>query len=104
MPGPAGTAGNGDDTSFDHHADPTFWKRGGGRVMNGGGCCLHPDFVVGGTYLVFLNSPWTWRSFEKIEVVNGAINEEDQWLAYVAAGLATRKKSEARGAMPAPPG
>ena len=73
------------DTSFNNHTDPEFWQRGGGRVMNEPDCLIHPDFAVGGTYLIFLNSPWTWRSFEKIERVDG-----DKWLAYVKAGLTTR--------------
>lgn len=101
LTGPEKT-GRGDDTSFNNHTDPAFWKRGGGRVMNGGDCRIYPNFVVGGTYLVFLNSPWSWRSFEKIELVNGAINEEDKWLAYVAAGLAMRKKSEVPSSAGAP--
>lgn len=99
-----GTAGGGNDTSSDHHADPSFWRRGGGRVMNGGDCRIYPDFVVGGTYLVFLNSPWTWRSFEKIDLVNGAIDDEDKWLAYVAAALKARNASERPGTTLAPPG
>jgi hypothetical protein len=96
------TASNGDDTSFDNHANPTFWKRGGGRVMNGGDCLIYPNFVVGRAYLVFLNSPWTWRSFEKIELVDGAVNKEDKWLAYVTAGLETRKSSEGPSSTVAP--
>ena len=85
-------AGNGSDTSLDGHADPVFWQYGGGRVMNDTDCLIHPDFVVGGTYLVFLNSPWTRRSFEKIALVNGPVNDGDKWLAYVKAGLETRSK------------
>lgn len=81
------TAGMDRDTSFNNHTDPAFWQRGGGRVMNEPDCLIYPDFAVGGTYLIFLDSPWTWRSFEKIERADG-----DKWLAYVKAGLETRSK------------
>ncbi|MFC5461153.1 hypothetical protein [Massilia niabensis] len=90
----SGAAGDDRDTSFDHHTNPVFWKRGGGRVMNEGDCGIYPSFVVGATYLVFLGSPVTWRSFEKIEVVNGRISDDDKWLAYVKAGLARRRDAE----------
>jgi hypothetical protein len=94
MPAFAGppAAGKGSDTSFHNHTDPEFWQRGGGRVMNEPDCLIYPDFAVGGTYLVFLDSPWTWRSFEKIELLDGAIDDRDKWLAYVKAGLETRSK------------
>lgn len=84
-------AGGDQDTTFDHHTNPAFWKRGGGRVMNEGDCRIYPSFVVGATYLVFLGAPVTWRSFEKIEAVNGRITDDDKWLAYVKAGLARRR-------------
>jgi hypothetical protein len=87
-----GSDGVGDskDTTFDNHSDPTFWKRGGGRVMNEADCVIHPAFVVGGTYLVFLGSQWTWRSFEKIAVDDRGVNDGDKWLAYVKVGLDKR--------------
>jgi len=83
----AAIKGASNETSFDNHTDPAFWKRGGGRVMNGADCAIYPDFVIGGTYLVFLDTPWTWRSFEKIGPLNGVTGKGDQWLAYVKAGL-----------------
>jgi hypothetical protein len=86
-------ARNDKDTTFDNHTDLDFWKRGRGRVMNDSDCVIHPSFVVGASYLVFLGSPATWRSYEKIEVVNGGINDGDKWLAYVKAGLDNRTKS-----------
>lgn len=91
-------AATGEDKAgtFGNHTDPVFWKRGGGRVMNGSDCRIRPSFAVGATYLVFLDSPWTWRSFERIDVVDGNINERDEWLAYVKAGLDKRTT-------PAPP-
>lgn len=88
VPGRDGT-GAGNDT-FDNHASPAFWERGGGRVMNGGDCMIHPRFLVGGTYLVFLGSPWTWRSFEQIAAVDGLVDEREKWLVYVRARLAQR--------------
>lgn len=84
-------AGTDRDTSFDNHTDPAFWQRGGGRTMNVEDCRIYPSFVVGASYLVFLGSPVTWRSFEKIDTAPGAITSSDKWLAYVKAGL--RKRS-----------
>ena len=95
-----GTAGAGEreTSTFEHHTAPAFWQRGGGRTMNEADCAIHPVFTLGDSYLVFQNSPWTWRSFEKIEVVDGAVDEGDQWLAYVKAGLAKRAASAAASA------
>ena len=58
--------------------------------MNGADCAIQPAFALGDSYLVFQDSPWTWRSFERIEAVDGAVDEGDRWLAYVKAGLARR--------------
>jgi hypothetical protein len=54
---------------------------------------MHPGFVVGNSYLVFLGSPPTWRSYEKIEMVDGRLNADDQWLVYVKQMLAGRGKN-----------
>jgi hypothetical protein len=75
------------DTSFDRHQDLAFWARGGGRTINDSDCVIHPGFVVGNSYLVFLGSPPTWRSFEKIDMVDGRPDPDDRWLAYVKAAL-----------------
>lgn len=80
-----------EDTTFNDHADFTFWAGGGGRVMNGSDCIIHPDFVIGSTYLVFLGNPITRRSFEKINMVNGIVNWKDRWLMYVKQQLAKRQ-------------
>jgi hypothetical protein len=80
MGGPAER--NDKDATFHGHADFAFWARGGGRTMNGLDCVIHPGFIVGDTYLVFLGSAPTWRSFEKIEMVDGIVNPDDKWLAY----------------------
>jgi hypothetical protein len=81
------------DTSFKDHADFAFWARGGGRVMNDSDCVIHPAFIVGNTYLVFLGAPATWRSFEKIDMRDGKVNQDDKWLAYVKSTLAGRPAS-----------
>jgi hypothetical protein len=81
------------DTTFDHHQDEAFWHRGGGRVMNDADCVIHPDFVVGKTYLVFRDRPMTWRSFEEIETVDGRSADDDKWFVYVRAHL-RQDKSE----------
>jgi hypothetical protein len=75
------------DTSFDSHRDFAFWARGGGRTMNGADCVIHPSFVLGNTYLVFLDSTPTWRSFEKLDMFDSIVNHDDKWLAYVKAWL-----------------
>ena len=76
------------ESDFDHHADPGFWGRGGGRVMNGGDCAIHPSFEVGATYLVFAAPPYTRRSFERID------SPDDRWLAWVRAALREGRKSD----------
>lgn len=81
----------GKDSTFADHSDFAFWARSGGRVMNDADCAIHPGFVVGASYLVFLDGPVTRRSFEKIDMVNGAVNGEDKWLAYVKAQLGKRE-------------
>lgn len=75
------------DTTFNDHADAAFWARGGGRTMNDMDCVIHPSFTVDATYLVFLGSPATWRSYEKIDTHGGVINPGDKWLAYVKGWL-----------------
>lgn len=81
---------DGKDTAASRHADPAFWAHGGGRVWNGPDCKMHPHFNVGDLYLVFQGAPATWRSFERIQTVNGGIDRGDQWLAYVEARLQHR--------------
>ncbi|WP_371764941.1 hypothetical protein [Massilia sp.] len=74
------------ERDFDHHADPVFWRRGGGRSLNGSDCVIRPTFEVGATYLVFAAPPFTWRSFERIDAA------DDRWLAWVRAALRDGKK------------
>ena len=72
------------------HAGPRFWVRGGGRTMNDSDCRIHPAFAVGETYLVMLDQPWTWRSFEHIPGGVGGYNVNDKWLRYVEFKLGAR--------------
>lgn len=88
------------DTSFDRHRARVFWAHGGGRSMNDMDCVIHPNFVVGATYLVFRAMSPTWRSFEKIEAANGVIDEDDLWLAYVKAKLGLRAGPAASWRLP----
>jgi len=89
-----GPAHNADkDGTFDDHKDFRFWARGGGRTMNGSDCVIHPGFAIGASYLVFQGAPSTWRNFERIGMVGGTVNQDDQWLAYVKARLAKREAS-----------
>lgn len=90
------------DTTYDDHKDFRFWARGGGRAMNGADCVIHPSFEVGASYLVFLGAPSTWRSFERIGMIGGAVNQDDRWLAYVKAQLAKRGDTMATTADSAP--
>jgi len=77
--------GSTSDTTFDDHKDKAFWLTGGGRVTIDTNCAIHPDFIVGKTYLVFRNLPMTFRSFEEIEKFDGRSADVDKWLAYVQA-------------------
>lgn len=90
------------DSTFDDHAAFAFWARGGGRTMNGADCVIRPSFVVGGSYLVFLGSAPTWRSYEKIDMDGGAVNPNDKWLAYVKDALAKRHSGDLPAGVPAP--
>jgi hypothetical protein len=93
-----------EETTFNDHADFSFWARGGGRVMNGADCVIHPHFVIGSSYLVFSGSPATRRSFEKIDLADGAVHPDDRWLAYVKQQLAKRLAPDrtAASVMPEP--
>lgn len=72
------------------HSDDTFWKYGGGRLMNRGDCRIHPRFEHGESYLVFRKQETTRRSFERIATVGGEPLATDQWLMYVEAKLNRR--------------
>ena len=65
------------------HDGLKFWARGGGRVMNDPACVIRPWFTLGEAYLVILDKPYTWRSFEHIATVDGRFDARDKWLMYV---------------------
>lgn len=90
--GRAGHRG-GQESTFNDHTDFTFWARGGGRVMSDTDCVIHPDFAIGSSYLVFLGTPLTRRSLEKIDMVNGTVSPDDRWLMYVRQQLYNRQAS-----------
>lgn len=81
----------GNASTFNGHADFSFWARGGGRMTSDTDCAIHPYFVVGRNYLVFLGAPVTRRSFEQIDMVDGTVSADDQWLKYVRQQLASRQ-------------
>lgn len=82
------------ETDFDHHTDPAFWRRGGGRTMNDSDCVIHPSFEMGATYLVFAAPPYTRRSFERIDAAAGRPGPDDRWLAWVRTALRARAKGD----------
>jgi hypothetical protein len=71
-----------DDLTFDEHTDPRFWGRGG-RSSSSADCQIHPTFSVGKAYLIFLDEPYTRKSFELINQIIGDSRARDQWLTYV---------------------
>jgi hypothetical protein len=73
----------GDTTTFDHHADPAFWEDNEGRASHDTDCEIHPSFVVGGTYLVFLDAPYHNKGFEQVIRTHGDADTKDEWLQYV---------------------
>jgi hypothetical protein len=75
--------GGGGDETYSHHHDGRFWQAQFGRLPNDTDCEIHPDFVIGGTYLIFLNQPYTRKSFERIVRVGRDSQTKDKWLAYV---------------------
>jgi hypothetical protein len=88
----------GKDTSFNSHTDFAFWARGGGRTWNGSDCIIHPDFVLGNSYLVFLGAAPTWRSFEKIDMIGGSVDQDDKWLVYIKDRLRQRQEVDGSAA------
>ena len=72
----------GDNKTFNHHADPAFWE-GQGRTPVETDCKIYPSFAVGGTYLLFLDEPRHAMSFELIIRTGGDKETQDKWLQYV---------------------
>jgi len=67
------------------HSDERFWQTGGGRLGGQSNWCfITPRFDVGQTYLVFPGRPYTYRSFERINVTPGREPiTDDEWYAFV---------------------
>lgn len=68
------------------HGDAAFWQSGGGRLMNEGDCVIRPAFRLGQRYLMFMDQPATWRSFERIA------GDDDKWLAFVGDKLRAKEQ------------
>ncbi|MCJ8323150.1 MAG: hypothetical protein HRU29_03640 [Rhizobiales bacterium] len=64
------------EEDFDGHRNLAFWDSGVTRAGYGPDCKMHPQFVTGKTYLIFLDNPHT-RAYEEINTAN------DLWLAAV---------------------
>lgn len=75
-------AGRGDDT-YSNHYDDNFWSPESGRSYSDISCRIKPNFSVGGTYLVFLDTPYTRKSFERIVKTHGSEGVKDSWLTFV---------------------
>lgn len=61
---------------FDGHRQGVFWDKHITRQWNGPDCEMHPVFVPGVTYLLFLDHPH-WRAYEVVR------RDDDYWLAAV---------------------
>ena len=73
----------GANENFNHHSDEEFWSKSSGRLSSDTDCEIHPEFSVGGTYLVFLDKPYHRKSFEIIVRTGGKADMRDKWLQYV---------------------
>jgi hypothetical protein len=73
---------DGELTTFGNHTERLFWSSVG-RSTNDTDCQIYPTFVVGGTYLVFLDRPYHVKSFEQIVRTHGDKQSKDKWLQYV---------------------
>jgi hypothetical protein len=70
------------ETDFDAHREPAFWDRHLTRERDDAACRMNPVFSQGNHYLLFLEEPYHWRSFERI------VRSDDRWLATVRAVVA----------------
>jgi hypothetical protein len=86
---PGRTGGTETAPASGDHTDPAFWQTGGGRLFLDIDCQIHPRFVVGKNYLIFLDQPVSRRSFEEITVPFNR-KTADKWLAYVTEKLGAR--------------
>ena len=72
------------DTDFDKHRDGRFWDRRESRQWNAPDCKMAPNFMVGRQYLLFVDEPYHWKSFEQI-----IDSDEDRWLRAVRTVIRT---------------
>lgn len=77
---------------FDEHRDPAFWTKYGGREFHDTSCAIRPTFIVGATYLIFLDAPYHNKSFEEIYFTGDDRSEKDRWLHYVESRIADGKR------------
>jgi hypothetical protein len=80
-----------DQKNFNHHTDTIFWKSSIGRFSNDTDCQIHPSFLMGREYLVFLDAPYHNRSFELIIRTSDGKYKKDQWLQYVEDKIKARQ-------------
>ena len=78
--------------TFDDHRDPAFWTKYGGRESHDTSCAIRPAFIVGATYLVFIDSPYHNKSFEEIYYTGDDHSEKDRWLDYVESTIANGRR------------
>lgn len=71
----------GDPGTFNDHQDPSFWDTPRGRCVHDTSCRINPSFIVGGSYLIFLDGGEHQKAFEKIEKIDG--EGKDKWLTWV---------------------
>ncbi len=85
----AGSAVADDVAGSPDHGDERFWQTAGGRLGGASNwCTITPRFDVGMSYLVFLDRPGTYRSFERINVLPGSAPiSDDKWYGYVVQQL-----------------
>ena len=65
-----------DYRDFSGHRTLVFWDKQITRTWNAPDCLMHPRFVSGRTYLIFLDRPH-WRAYEEVG------NQNDVWLSAV---------------------
>lgn len=58
--------GNAINYDFDKHQQEAFWESPVGRLSHYPDCRIWPTFVVGATYLIFLDQPHHFKGFERI--------------------------------------
>lgn len=63
--------------NYNNHKDEEFWTRTGGRVDIDPDCSLKPTFKVGLKYLLFVDEPYHFKSFEEVNTT------EDRWFKKV---------------------